>query len=37
VFVGERLDEKLPMKAIRVVAALLFAALGVAALWSALV
>ncbi|MCL2829546.1 MAG: TMEM165/GDT1 family protein [Betaproteobacteria bacterium] len=31
VFVGERLGEKLPLKAIRIVAALLFAALGVAA------
>jgi len=33
--VGERLGVKLPIKVIRVVAALLFAALGVAALWSA--
>ncbi len=35
VYVGERLGVKLPIKVIRVVAALLFAALGVAALWSA--
>jgi putative Ca2+/H+ antiporter (TMEM165/GDT1 family) len=34
VFVGERLGGKLPVKAIRVTAALLFAALGIVALWS---
>jgi putative Ca2+/H+ antiporter (TMEM165/GDT1 family) len=32
VFIGDRLGEKLPLKAIRMIAALMFAALGVAAL-----